>query len=151
MWQFWLIAAGIFFVVEMATAGFFVFWLGIGALISMLCSIFIPSIYIQALIFVISSSLLILLTKPFVMRFVSKDNTVATNAFSIVGRHGIVIKEINPLFGTGQIKISGETWSAKSENEDVIPENSDVEVVKIDGVKAVVRLVVTSNKTTTVS
>ena len=35
MWIFWLIAAGIFFIIEMATIGFLVFWLGIGALLAM--------------------------------------------------------------------------------------------------------------------
>ena len=35
MWVFWLIAAGIFFIIEMATIGFLVFWLGIGALLAM--------------------------------------------------------------------------------------------------------------------
>lgn len=151
MWQFWLIAAGIFFIVEMATVGFFVFWLGIGALIAMICSFFIPNVYIQAFIFVVSSSLLILFTKPFITKFVSKGRTVPTNAFSIIGKHGIVTKEINPLLGTGQIKISGESWSARSDNEDVIPENCDVEVVRIDGVKAVVKVSVLEKQTTTVS
>ena len=36
MWVLWLIAAGVFFVVEMATVGFLVFWLGIGALLAMI-------------------------------------------------------------------------------------------------------------------
>ena len=43
------------------------------------------------------------------------------------------------MSGTGQIKIGTEVWSAKSEDESVIEENSKVEVVKIDGVKAVVK------------
>ena len=38
MWQFWLIASGIFFIVEIITVGFLVFWLGIAALITMCVS-----------------------------------------------------------------------------------------------------------------
>lgn len=139
MWQFWLIAAGIFFIIEIATVGFLVFWFGIGALIAMVVSIFVPNVYIQALVFIVSSTLLIFFTKPFVNKFVNKEKTIATNAYSIIGRTGIVTKEINDLKGTGQVKIGGETWSAKTLSEETIPENTEIEVVKIDGVKAIVQ------------
>ena len=46
MWQFWLIAAGIFFIIEIATVGFLVFWFGIGAIIAMVVSLFIPNVRI---------------------------------------------------------------------------------------------------------
>ncbi len=146
MWQFWLIAAGIFFIVEIATVGFLVFWLGVGALITMLFSFFITNVYAQAAIFLVTSTLLIFLTKPFVKKFVNKEKTVATNAYSIIGRNGIVTKEINPMLGTGQIKVGSETWSAKSNSEEVvIPEKTEVVVTAIDGVKAVVKIVSSIN------
>ncbi len=140
MWQFWLIAAGIFFIIEMATVGFLVFWFGVGALITMLVSFFVPNPYIQAVVFLVTSTLLIFLTKPFVNKFINKDKKVATNAYSIIGRTGIVTKEINPIEGTGQIKVAGEVWSAKTDLNEVIPENTKVEVIQIDGVKAVVKI-----------
>lgn len=139
MWQFWLIVAGISFIFEMVTVGFLVFWFGIGALITMIISFFISNVYIQSLIFVIISTLLIFLTKPFVNKFTSKDKSVATNAYSIIGRTGIVTKEINSIMGTGQIKIGGEVWSAKSTSDEPIPENTEIEVIQIDGVKAIVK------------
>lgn len=140
MWQFWLIAAGIFFILEIATVGFLVFWFGIGALITMVVSLFIPNVYIQTVIFIVTSTLLIFLTKPFVNKFINKDKAVTTNAYSIIGRTAIVTKEINPILGTGQIKVSGEVWSAKTEADEIIPENAEVEISNIDGVKAVVKL-----------
>ena len=47
MWVFWLIAAGVFFIVEMATIGFLSFWLGIGALLAMVTSFFIDNIIVH--------------------------------------------------------------------------------------------------------
>ena len=41
--------------------------------------------------------------------------------------------------GTGQIKVGGETWSAKTNEQIDIPKDSEVEVVDIDGVKAFVK------------
>lgn len=138
MWQFWLIAAGIFFVFEMITVGFLVFWLGIAALITMIVSFFTDNIVIQTAVFVISSISLIFLTKPFVRKFMNSKDNLATNANSIIGKNGIVTEDINSTLSTGLVKINGETWSAKSYDEDFIPKGSTITVTKIDGVKAVV-------------
>lgn len=138
MWQFWLIAAGIFFVFEMITVGFLVFWLGIAALITMIVSFFTDNIVIQTAVFVISSISLIFLTKPFVRKFMNSKDNLATNANSIIGKNGIVTEDINSTLATGLVKLGGETWSAKSYDEDFIPKGSTITVTKIDGVKAVV-------------
>ena len=49
------------------------------------------------------------------------------------------IRDRNNIEGTGQIKMDGEIWSAKSATDEDIPENTEVEIVEIDGVKAVVK------------
>ena len=139
MWVFWLIAAGVFFIIEMATIGFLVFWLGIGALLAMVTSFITDSILIQALVFIITSTLLLIFTRPLVDKFIKVPKEVKTNAYSIIGKKGIVISKINNIEGIGQIKIDGEVWSAKSVTDEDIPENTEVEIVEIDGVKAVVK------------
>ena len=64
MWQIWLIAAGVFLILEMFTMGFLVFWLGIGSLLAMLVSFIAPSsIILQTAVFVLSSGILIFATK----------------------------------------------------------------------------------------
>lgn len=141
MWSIWLIVAGVCFIIEMITVGFFVFWFGIGALLTMLVSIFFPdNIILQCTVFVISSTILIFLTKPFVDKFTKKDKKVVTNAFSIIGKKGIVTQDINETHGVGQIKVAGETWSAKTLDGSIIEKGSQIEVTNIDGVKAVVEL-----------
>lgn len=100
MWQLWLIIAGIFFVVEMITVGFLVFWLGIGALIAMVVSIFVDNLIVQTAVFVISSTILLFATRPFVNKFVNRTSTVKTNVYSSVGKTGIVIEDIDSIQGT---------------------------------------------------
>lgn len=138
MWQLWLIVSGICLVAEMITTGFLIFWLAIGALFAMITSFFTDNIIIQIAVFVVSSGLLIFLTKPFVQKFLNGKSHVATNAYSIIGKSGVVIEEINASLGTGQIKVGSEIWSAKSEKDEIIPKDSDVGITAIDGVKAVV-------------
>ena len=144
MWQFWLIASGIFFVAEIITTGFLVFWLGIAGLITMCVSFFTDNLMIQATIFVILSAVLILATKPFVMKFVNKkEDTGKTNAFSIIGKKAIVIKDIDSINGVGQIKVDGEVWSAEGINGSNIEKGTEVEVTEIDGVRAIVSPITT--------
>lgn len=139
MWQMWLIIAGVCFIIEMATIGFFVFWFGIGALISMLVSILFPgNILLQCIIFIVSSVILLLLTKPLVNKFTKTDKKIETNAYSIINKKAVVVQDINPAFGVGQIKIAGEVWSAKTDDETIIEKGTSVKITKIDGVKAVV-------------
>ena len=137
MWQIWLLIAGVCLVIEIMTTGFLVFWLAIGALISMIVSLFTDSILIQTAVFVISSAILIFATKPFVKKF-AKTKDVKTNAFSIIGQNGIVTKEIDSINAKGQVKIDGETWSAVGKDDMDIPKGTEVEVLEIKGVKAVV-------------
>ena len=137
MWQVWLIIAGLFFIAEMITVGFLVFWFGVGALFAMIVSFFTSNIIIQTTVFIVSSAILLFVTKPFVKKFVDVKPT-NTNAFSIIGKKALVIKEINSN-SVGQIKINGEVWSAEAENDETITEGSEVEIVKINGVKAIVK------------
>ena len=137
MWQIWLIIAGVCLIIEIMTTGFLVFWLAIGALISMIVSLFTDSILIQTAVFVISSAILIFATKPFVKKF-AKTKDAKTNAFSIIGQNGIVTKEIDSINAKGQVKIDGETWSAVGKDDMDIPKGTEVEVLEIKGVKAVV-------------
>ena len=147
MWQIWLLLAGLFFIGEMITVGFLIFWLGIGALLAMIVSFFTTNIIIQTAVFVISSIILILATKPFVKRFVDVKKT-NTNVFSIIGKKALVIKEIDPINAKGQIKVNSEIWSAESENGEKIEEGSEVENIRINGVKAIVKKVSTINNLT---
>lgn len=138
-WQIWLIVAGFSFILEIATVGFLVFWFGVAALITCLVSLFVPNIIAQTVIFIVLSVILILLTRPFAKKIGRKDNVV-TNSNAIIGKEGIVIKEIDGKNGIiGQVKILGDTWSAICEDTNLtIPVDSTVKVSKIDGVKLIV-------------
>ena len=138
MWQIWLIASGVFFIIEIFTVGFLIFWLGVGALFAMLISFLTNNIIIQTTVFVISSGLLIFATKPLVNK-ITKKEVIPTNVYSIVGKKGIVIEDIDWSTGTGQIKSEGEVWSAKTNEQINIPKGTEVEIESIDGVKVIVK------------
>ncbi len=84
MWQIWLIIAGICLIVEIFTVGFLIFWFSIGALIAMLISFFTTNVIIQTTVFIITSTILIFATKPFVKKFSKDENSIKTNVYSIM-------------------------------------------------------------------
>ncbi len=145
MWQIWLITSGVFFIMEIFTFGFLVFWLGVGALIAMVSSFFITNIIAQTSIFVISSGLLIFATKPLFNKISQKD-IIPTNVYSMIGKKAIVIEDIDWSTGKGLIKVEGQVWSAKSKEQIIIPKNSEVEIESIEGVKAYVKLLPVTSK-----
>ena len=104
----------------------------------MVTSLFTDNLIIQTAVFVVSSILLILFTRPIINKYVN-NKTVPTNIYSFIGKRGIVTSDINSSEGTGQVKVDGEIWSAKTKEEIDIPKDSEVIIEEIDGVKAFVR------------
>lgn len=133
MWIFWLIVAGVFFVIELLTTGFLVFWIGLSALVAMIISFFTSNLVIQTAVFVILSSILMIFTRPLVNKFIKNKDVVPTNVYSIIGKKGIVVTDINNIDYTGKVKVSGELWSAISDSN--LTKGTHIIVSEIDGVK----------------
>ncbi len=141
MWILWLIASGVFFLGEIFTVSFLLFWPGVGAFLAFLTSLLVPeNLLLQVAVFVISSVIMIVFTKPLVNRlFKNKDDTSMNNS-AIIGKKGTVIKQIDDQNPIGQVKVNGELWSAiKSDKAKSISVGESVIIEKIDGVKLLVR------------
>ena len=137
MWKFWVILSGLFLILESVTTGFLVFWFSVGSVFAMIVSFFTDNIIIQTATFLISSTILIFATRKFVNIFLKRDKENNVNSF--VGKTGKVTVDIEPLENKGQVKIGGETWSAISENNEIIKKDTEIVITKISGVKAVVK------------
>ena len=142
IWTVWLIFAGVCFILEIATEGFLLCWLGVGGLCAMGLSFVMPDALIaQVILMAIVSIILIACTRKLTKKVYSKDEK-PMNVYTILGKKAIVSQAIDNIKGQGQIKIDGDIWSARNEEGDEqIAEGDTVEVVRIDGVKAMVKKV----------
>lgn len=141
MWAIWLIASGIFFLGEIFTISFLLFWPGVGAFLAFLTSLIVPeNLLVQIVVFVVSTILMIIFTKPLINKlFKNKDNTSMNNS-AVLGKKGIVIKKMDKDNPVGQVKVNGELWSTiKSDKDKAINVGESVIIEKIDGVKLLVR------------
>ena len=137
----WVVVLVVAVVVEIISLGLSSIWFAGGALVALIIAALGGPIWLQVLLFLIVSFLLLIFTRPIAVKYFNKDR-VRTNAESIVGKQGIVVSELNNLRGLGQVSVNGQEWSARSADDDqVIYEGSVVEIVAISGVKLICRLV----------
>lgn len=143
MWVLWLILCGVFLIAEIFTVSFLLFWPGIGAFLAFITSLFTDEFAIQLAVFVISTVLMIIFTKPLIKKiFKNKDNT-KMNVNSLIGKTGVVVKDINTLEAKGQVKVNGELWSAFSSNpREIIEKDSTIIVEDLEGVKLKVKKII---------
>ena len=94
--------------------------------------------WLQVTVFVAVSAVLLACLRPFIKK-VAQPKTESTNFDRIVGQSVPVTEPINNLAGTGAVKADGKEWSARSESGEVIEVGAIVTIVKIEGVKVIVR------------
>ena len=135
---FWAVAFVVFLIAEIATLNALVsVWFAVGALAAMFCAMADISFVWQMAAFVITSTVVLIATRPFVKKVQGKK--VATNYELDVGKQATVIENINNDLGQGRVRLDGTDWSARSENGDEIFEGTMVTVTKVDGSKLIVK------------
>lgn len=137
MWLNWFIIAGILFVGEIATAGFILFWFGVGALVSAVLALIGMHIYVQIAAFVVVSTILLIFTRPIIKRML-KGNNIPSNVYALSGKIGMVVQDIDNINGEGQVKVNGEIWRAESEDGSRIQTGTEVKILRVEGVRLVV-------------
>ena len=134
----WIALTVVFVIAEAATAQLTTVWFALGSVVALiLAACGVESLTVQIIVFIAVSAITLIATRPLVKKMLKKK-VVATNADRNIGETGITLSEINNLEATGEVKVKGVVWTARSENGDVIPEGSKVRVKKIEGVKLIV-------------
>ena len=136
---FWLVLMIVLIIIEVATLGLSTIWFAFGALVAFIASLFGASVTLQVILFLIVSIISLLLTRPIAVKYLSKDR-VKTNAEGLIGKHAIVEEDISNIKETGLVKINGLEWMARTEEDnDIIEKGSVVDIIRIDGVKLIVK------------
>ena len=135
----WLIVLVVCLVVEFSTLGLTSIWFAGGALLSMIIALIGGPLWLQILVFLVASIVLLIFTRPVAAKYFNKNRT-KTNVDSIAGRQAIVTETIDNLKGVGQIVTNGMEWTARSLDDSVIEEGAVVTIEKIEGVKVFVVL-----------
>lgn len=134
----WLVAVIGFVVLEASTVQFVSIWFAGGALVSLVMFLVGASVSAQVLGFAIASLILLICTRPFVKKM-TKNTDAKTNFDLLIGKTALVTSATDSFGENGEARISGKYWSVKSEDAESLSEGETVTVVRIEGVKLIVR------------
>ncbi len=142
----WLILFVLLLGIEILTLGLTTIWFAGGALAAFFAALLGAGLVFQLVLFAVVSLVLLAFTRPLAVKYLNRKTT-KTNVDSMVGRHGEVTEEINNLQAQGQVQVDGMPWTARAEREeDVIPAGTEVQVVRVSGVKLIVKAVAKEEK-----
>ena len=137
MTTFWLIVMVLFLVVEAVTVGLVCIWFAAGALLALLAAMCGAPLWLQIVLFLVASAATLYFTRPLVKRYVN-SKVEPTNADMVIGKECRVTETVDNIAGTGAVYVDGKTWTARSADDEVIPEGTLVTAKSIDGVKLIV-------------
>ncbi|MCK5761292.1 MAG: NfeD family protein [Candidatus Izimaplasma sp.] len=132
----WFAAIIIAALIEINTMDLTSLWFSAGALVAFILALAGLDIYLQVIVFMVVSLLLLISVRPMVKNYL-KTNIISTNIDRLVGKVAICTKDIN-IGERGEVKIDGKYWLAVSSGEADIMIDDKVEVLAIEGVKLVV-------------
>lgn len=134
----WLIIAMLFFLAEVFTAGFVLAAFGVGALAAFAAALLGLDLQWQLLVFVVVSAISVVLSRRFADRVTGKQPE-GVGADRMVGKYGVVLTSIEPMVAKGLVRVEREEWRADSVDGQVIPADTVVQVVKLEGTRLMVR------------
>jgi membrane protein implicated in regulation of membrane protease activity len=135
----WLIAVVAFTVGEMATLGFFLAPFAVGALFGLIVDLVGGGTALQLGAALVGTAGSFLILRPIAVRNMNEATPLPTNTEALIGKSAVVVDKIVNNEGIGTVKIGGEVWTARAQEDDgVLDAGTQVKVIEIRGVTAVV-------------
>lgn len=133
----WLILMVLFLMAEASTVALVSLWFAFGCLAALLVSLFHGAVWVQMTVFLVVSSVLLLLLRPMVRKYINPKLS-PTNVDSVIGAKGYVTTAIDNATASGQVKLDAMFWTARSTSGQPIAVDTLVRVDRVEGVKVYV-------------
>lgn len=137
-WEIWAIIAVGCIIVECATVDFTFLMLSGGAFAGAVTSAANGTLTIQVAVFSVVAILLLLIVRPWIKEHFNARESTTGSVQAQIGKPAQTLTSVDAT--SGRVKIGGDEWSARTNGEQ-IAEGTDVVVLDIDGVQAVVGVV----------
>ncbi len=131
-------------IVEVNTMNLIAIWFMPGTLVSIVLAILSVPVWIQVLVWLLITVTVFAATGRLSARLRHPKHE-PTNADRVIGQTAIVTETVSDRTQTGQVRVMGQIWSARTdravrtdETADEISVGTEVRVLRIEGVKLVV-------------
>ncbi len=136
-WVAWLIAATVLGVAESLTLDFTLLMLAAGALAGAGAAVLFPGlILVHVIVAVVVAFSLLFLLRPTLLDKVRNSPGYRSSLQRMVGSTGRSLTAIDA--GSGEVKVAGEVWQARSFDGEAIEAGTPVEIFEVDGTTVVV-------------
>lgn len=135
MSEIWFLLFLVLLIIEIFTVDLVSIWFALAAVIVGFLSLAIDSVVIQTVIFIVLAIVLLVISRPF-MKKMKVRKVVPTNLDRVIGRDGVVTREITED-EPGEVKVLSTLWTAIADEE--LSVGDKVVVEKIEGVKIIVK------------
>jgi membrane protein implicated in regulation of membrane protease activity len=138
-WALWLLIFLVLAVIEMLTLDLFFILMSAGALAAMIGYFAGAPPWLQIVIFCVVALAMIIFVRPLALRHLrSGPADSLSNVDRLIGHDAVVVEPVTGM--AGLVKIGGDTWTARTRNDAVLPTGEAVRVQAIEGATAIVAL-----------
>ena len=130
-WVVWLIIVILLALIEAMSINLTTVWFVASGICALGVSLLTDNYIIQFAVFVIVGVILLITTKPILVKHFNKSHP-KTNADRVIGMTGIVTEKITKT-NPGEVKVDGKRWTAEADR--LIQKESLVRVTELNGVK----------------
>ncbi len=134
----WTLSLILCVLMEAATAALTTIWFMPAGFLCLVLSLFNVPVVVQVVVYIVVAGLTLVVAKLIIKRRGGSVPKTPTNADRLIGETAVVTVAIDNLSAKGEVTVKGQTWTARSDNGDVIPAGERVSVIRIEGVKLIV-------------
>lgn len=139
----WLTVMALALVCEACTTALVSIWFVPPAIIATVLAILEVDVWVQSVVFFVVSIVSIVVFHSIFKKKLANSKKKATNTDILIGEKAVVTEKIDNLISVGCVKINGQLWSARAEEDGMsIGEGDVVEIVAVKGVKLVCRKII---------
>jgi len=131
LWQILSICGISFLLLEIFTPSMFFLNFALASFITAVISVWLKDPYILAIIFFVFSFVSFIFLRPVLIKKFNKSNATGINS-KYIGQTAKAETEITK--NAGVISIYGERWEARSVNDSIIPQGSEVKIVRNESI-----------------
>lgn len=128
-WQFLSVIGIAFVILEIFTPSMFFLNFALAAFLTAGLSVYVANAFALVIVFFVLSFLSFAFLRPLILQHSSKETETGIEG-KYIGKIAKVTEEVSDYKGV--ITIYGERWDARSQDGNVIPAGSEVEIVKND-------------------
>ena len=137
----WLAVVAVSLIVEFMSWDLTSIWFAVAGLISLILSAIDGIAWeVQLAVFIVISALLLIFVRKICRKLLLKNLNTKTNVDAYAGKRSKLLKAIGTDENYGEVRFNGVIWQAMSDSGEEIEAGTEVEVVRVEGNKMVVRL-----------